>query len=371
MQKRTYSFSVKAFLTTVSFQVKDTGVYLAKVVSAAGECSSSPLYVEVLPGPEWKGSEQGDYYGAKMDTVPAESGEEADATWDKFGIRTSYKYFIPFSFAPSPTGWMQGTVGSWEVKTSLEERKDREEEGKRAMYADNRRKVFSNWLLEQSFAKSEAEIEWRRTMSLDFDVTEDVGEALVKIWTEQCWNLHIELELNFDALNKVLCDEDDWPDQPLLKSREKMLVETSLIHTWETHLQWEQEQAEAWGEDFAVDQLSKLRWRGFRCKRLMANRQTCSSDTSSSSESLSDSDEEEERKEQSRLKAWDKINFDSECSMSMRIGEEAQREQSSDEESSDNADEEDAIARLQSFLLRSYEKEEDQVSPNPCVSRHL
>ena len=53
MQKRTYSFSVKAFLTTVSFQVKDTGVYLAKVMSAAGECSSSPFYVEVLPGPEW------------------------------------------------------------------------------------------------------------------------------------------------------------------------------------------------------------------------------------------------------------------------------------------------------------------------------
>ena len=158
-----------------------------------------------------------------------------------------------------------------------------------------------------------------------------------------------------------------------------MLVETSLNHTWETHLQWEQEQAKAWGEDFAVDQLSKLRWRGFRCKRLMANRQTCSSDTSSSSESLSDSEEEEERKEQRRLKAWDKINFDSECSMSMRIGEEAQREQSSDEESSDNADEEssdnadeeDAIARLQSLLLRSYEKEEDQVSQNPCVCQHL
>ena len=352
-------------MTIVSLQVKDTGVYFAKVVSAAGECSTSPFYVEVLPGPEWKESEKlSDYYGAKMDTVPTECGKEADANWDKFGKRTTFKYFTAFPPAPSPTGWIQGTVGSWEVKTSSEERKKREKEGQLAMFADYQRELLFNWLLEQSFAKSEAEIEWRRAISLDFDVTEDVREALLKIWTEQCWKLHNELEVNFVALNEVLYDEDDWPDQPLLKSREKMLIGTSLNHTRTTQLQWEQEQAEAWGVGSTV---AKLRWPGFRCKRLIANLQTCSSDTSSSSESLSDSEEEEERKEQRRLKAWEKIDFDSECSMSVRIGEEeygkqSSNEQSCDEQSSDNADEEDAIGRLQGLLLRTYEKEEEQVS---------
>ena len=62
--------------------------------------------------------------------------------------------------------------------------------------------------------------------------------------------------------------------------------------------------------------------------------------------------EKSKRKEQRRLKAWEKINFDSECSMSVRIGEEEYAEQSSDLESSDNADEKDAIGRLESLLLR-------------------
>ena len=294
-----------------------------------------------------------------MDWVPTEDREEADAHCSKYGIHSNFKYHLMVE-PKVPTGWIQGTVGSWETRTSLEpeEREQRERDGKLAMHADNERKRLSDWLLEQSFAASEADIEWRRAMSLDFGVTEEVREALLKIWTEQCWNLHIELELNFDALNELLCDKDDWPDQPLLTTREKMLVGTNLNHTRETHLQWEQEQAEAWGVGDAV---SKLRWPGFRCKRLRANLQNYSSDTSTSSESLSDSEEEEEREEQRRLKAWEKINFDSECSMSVRIGEEEYAEQSSDEESSDNADEKDAIGRLESLSLRNYEKEEEQV----------
>ena len=248
----------------------------------------------------------------------------------------------------------------------MEEREETERDGKLAMHADDERKRLFNWLLEKSFATSEADIEWRRAMSRDFGVTEDVREALLKIWTEQCWNLHIELDVNFDEMNELLCELDDWPDQSLLTTREEMLVGTSLNHTRDTHLQWEQEQAEAWS---VGDYVSKLRWPGFRCKRLRANLQTYSSDTSSSSDSFSDSEEEEEREEQRRLKAREKINFDSECGMSVRIGEEEYREQSSDEESSENADEQDAIGRLQSLLLRNYEKEEEQVSQKSLCSQ--
>ena len=358
-------------------------MYLAKVVSAAGECSSSPFYVEVLPGPEWDWEGYSDsqktlhirsgldyglksfHYGAKMKWVPTQDGgEEADAYCSKYGIQSEfrYKWFPP----QKPTGWIEGTLGSWQTRTSLEEREETERDGKLAMHADDERKRLFNWLLEKSFAKSEADIEWRRAMSRDFGVTEDVREALLKIWTEQCWNLHIELDVNFDEMNELLCELDDWPDQSLLTTREEMLVGTSLNHTRDTHLQWEQEQAEAWS---VGDYVSKLRWPGFRCKRLRANLQTYSSDTSSSSDSFSDSEEEEEREEQRRLKAREKINFDSECGMSVRIGEEEYREQSSDEESSENADEQDAIGRLQSLLLRNYEKEEEQVSQKSLCSQ--
>ena len=55
--------------------------------------------------------------------------------------------------------------------------------------------------------------------------------------------------------------------------------------------------------------------------------------------------------------------------MSVRIGEEEYREQSSEEESSENADEQDAIGRLQSLLLRNYEKEEEQVSQKSLCSQ--
>ena len=375
--------------------MKDAGVYQAKVVSAAGECFSSPITVEVEPGPTWEGvttcfinsthREQNKpslyvstHYGARMTTTACENWEEAHEYDRNYGhIICLQKYGACGSYNDPyrPTGWIEGTFGSWEVRKSQEERELVEKEGKQVMHADDERRRLFNWVLKQPYAVTKDDTEKRWGDSMQFEVSDAVRETLFKMhaagknWGgDAVCELFIQLEKNHAALCEYLSDEPNWPSHPLIKSAGKQLVTTTLNHTRESHLKWELEMAEAWAESF--EEISAdwtIRWHcgdvGFRSKRRQSNLQTCSSDTSSSSESLSNSEEEEEREERRKLKAWEKINFDSDCIMpSVRIGEEEHGEHSSDEQSSDNADEEDAIGRLQGLLLRTYEKEEEQVS---------
>ena len=240
-------------------QEKDRGTYQARVVSKAGECYSSLITIEVEPGPEWEGVTNGwigskkqnkpclcvsDHYGAEMATVAADSVNEGAQHRLMLGLSHSYGSSI------IPTGWIRGTVGSWEIKKSLEEREVVEREGKAAKLAESERKKLFEWLLQQPFAETQEDIEQRRRDSMQFAVSEAVRNTLFRIWVEQDMTLHIQLEANYDALCQYLSDANDWPSQPLKKSVEKLLVGTTLNHTWETHLEYEQELAEGWAESF-------------------------------------------------------------------------------------------------------------------------
>ena len=351
-------------------QEKDRGTYQARVVSKAGECYSSLITIEVEPGPEWEGVTNGwigskkqnkpclcvsDHYGAEMATVAADSANEGAQHRLMLGLSHSYGSSI------IPTGWIRGTVGSWEIKKSLEEREVVEREGKAAKLAESERKKLFEWLLQQPFAETQEDIEQRRRDSMQFAVSEAVRNTLFRIWVEQDMTLHIQLEANYDALCQYLSDANDWPSQPLKKSVEKLLVGTTLNHTWETHLEYEQELAEGWAESFDLIRATwTIRWGGFRSKHLKFNPRPGTS-ASSISDSLSGSEEEEEVEERM-------LNYDAECK-SERVGEEGSNDECSDEdnmEEQDDDDDEDATFELQKLLLNNHQAEE-KVSLNICI----
>ena len=335
-------------------QVEDAGVYQAKVVSSIGERCSSFITVDVEPGPVWSATLQemrsgelctlaSEHYGAKMSTVEAESKEEGNKQSRMLGLETSWGgngWFPP----RSPTGWIEGTVGSWEVKIPSEERSQVEADGDCAIGA-----YLDRSLLKRYAKYSPEAMEGRR-----FAVSENVLQAIYRIRMGKDMDLNGKLEANLEAVHQHLNDKDDWPCRNLIKSKEKMLVGTSLNHTWQTHLQWEQDQADAWRKSFAQDPVGMLRWNGLRSKRQQSNLNTCDSDTfsSESSDSMSSSDSEEGRLPKSGRSLG--INWDAEP-MSVRLGDEEQGEETSDEE-----EEEDAVSRLQGLLLSNHD--EDKVT---------
>ena len=106
--------------------MNDAGIYQAKLVSTAGECYSSCLHVEVESGPDWKGVRQPrvlnlEHYGAEMAPVMAagqtmvSSRQEAKRHCEKYGVSTRAFGGLSNNWR-CPSGWIEGTVGSWEVK---------------------------------------------------------------------------------------------------------------------------------------------------------------------------------------------------------------------------------------------------------------
>ena len=298
-------------------QVKDAGVYQAKVVSSVGEYFSSPIAVEVEPGPEWEGVTSGwigskennrpclvvsDHYGARMTETACQNWEEARAYDRKYGRVTSFCISRP---PRRSTGWIEETVGSWEVRKSQKERKLVEKEGKRALHAESERKKLAKWLLEQPFAENSEKIEQCRTDSMQFAVTDAVRDALFNIWVREDLKLEIQLGYNYEDLCQHMSGDCHWPSRPLTRSPKKLLVKTTLNHTRETHLEWEQELADDWKEAFDSKCDKTIRWQaypgggGFRSKRkkpkhLTLFPETSSSDSWPSSDSMSSSDSEEE-----------------------------------------------------------------------------
>ena len=272
------------------------------------------------------------------------------------GLSTSYGNSI------IPTGWIQGTVGSWELKKSLEEREVVEGEGKAAKLAESERRRLFKWLLQQPFAETQQDIEQCRRDSMQFAVSEAVRNALLRIWVEQDMTLHIQLEANHAALCQYLSDANDWPSQPLKKSVEKLLVGTTLNHTWETHLEYEQDLADGWAESFDLIRATwTIRWGGFRSKHLKFNPQPGTSETSIS-DTLSGSEEEEEIEEEM-------LNYDT--AESERVGEEGSDVECSDDDNKEEQDDdgEDATFQLQKLLL-SNNQADQKVSPKICFLRY-
>ena len=270
--------------------MKDKGVYQAKVMSAAGECFSSPITVEVEPGPEWEGVTTG-----FINSIHREQNKPClvVSTYYGAGLTT--------------TGCISGTVGSWEVRKSPQEREFVEQEGKLALHAESERKKLAKWLLQQPFPGSSEKIEQCRTDSMQFAVTDAVRDALFNIWVKQDLKLEVQLKDNYKDLCWYMSGDCHWPSRSLISSPKKFLVETTLNHTRETHLEWEQYLADDWKEAFEYKFDRTIRWQsnpvprggGFRSKRkkpkhLTLDPETSSSDSWQSSDSMSSSDSEEE-----------------------------------------------------------------------------
>ena len=356
--------------------MKDAGVYQAKVVSSVGEYFSSPITVKVEPGPEWEGVTSGwigskennrpclvvsDHYGARMTTTACENWEEAHEYDRNYGHIICLKKYGALGTHNSPyrpTGWIEGTVGSWEVKKSQEERELVEKEGKQVMHADEERRRLFNWVLKQPYAVSKEDTEKRWADSMQFEVSEAVRNTLFRMHAacksyggDAVLDLSIQLEANRTALCEYLSDESDWPSHPLIKSAKKLLVGTTLNHTWESHLKWELEMAEGWAESFDEVRADwSIRWHcgqsGFRSKRQQFNLHTSSESDTSTSDSKFSSDSEEEQP----TKSVKSINWDTRL-MSIRLGDE---EQEQGEETSDEEEEEDPVSRLQGLLLSNH-----------------
>ena len=348
-------------LMKISLQVKDAGVYQAKVVSAAGVYYSSPITVEVEPGPEWEGVTSGwigskannrpclkvsPHYGAKWGVMECENKEEAEEYRRKYRV-----YGFPhMGDGPhwAPAGWIEGTVGSWEVKMCSKERELVEKEGKQALHAEIERKKLAKWLLEQPFAQTLDEIEQRRTDSKQFAVADAVRDALFNIWVKQDYELDVQLEHNYKNLCHYLSGDCYWPSRPLVRCPKKLLVKTTLNHTRETHLKWELELADDWEECFDYKYDWTIRWNsgpnvgGFRTKRQTPKHLNLVPETSSS-DSWSSSDSEEEGL--SKGARTDCVTL-----------YDAWKEDLS-EVSSDDQEEEDAVSRLQGLLLRCHDEE--------------
>ena len=344
----TYFIFLPWIYTYTFLQELDAGIYQAKVVSSAGECYSSCMRVEVEPGPEWPWHSQW-YYGAKMATVePAGQGlqrlREAQKQSEKYGVfsRQHLNYPVPHN-SRSPTGWIEGTVGSWRMKLPYEGMsREVEAEGWDALEAD-----MGNTLYKYGAKTYPGVIEGKDLA----DVSEKVRQAISRIMKEKDMDLDKKLEANLDAVHQHINEEDDWPAQTLIKSKEKMLVDSSLNHTWQTHIQWEQEQADAWRKSFAEDPVGMLRWTGFRSKRQQSSRKlrlnTSNTSSSDSSHSMSSSDSDEEGT----------FNYGAAppAPMSVRVGDEEQGWETSDDQEEEEA--EDALPRLERLLLNNHDEE--------------
>lgn len=366
--------------------MKDAGVYQARVVSAAGECLSSPITVEVEPGPEWEGVTTGFinsthreqnrpclvvsiHYGARMTTTACENWEEAheyDRNFGKIIYLQKYGALGTHIMPYRPTGWIEGTVGSWEVRKSQEESELVEKEGKQVMHADAERRRLFNWVLKPPYAVTKEDADKRWADSMQFEVSDAVRETLFRMHAacknyggDAVLDLSVQLEANRTALCEYLSDEPDWPSHPLIKSAGKQLVGTTLNHTWESHLKWELEMAEDWAESF--DEFRSewtIRWhcgyRGFRSKRRQSNLRNSSDSDTSSSDSMSSSDSEEEERS---LNSARSLDWKAE-SLSVRLGQTClgeQQEETGDEEE----EEENALSRLQGLLLDNHDEDQD------------
>ena len=312
--------------------MQDAGVYQAKVVSSAGECYSSCISMEVEPGfPKPELSARMDHYGAWMATAPPENAQEVKESWPKYGLINPWGHGMGMQLNPQKaSGWIEGLVGSWEVRHSWKERFTREKGGYFAKLHDNEKRNMFNWIIKRPYSESPGRFRdcWDESELL-FTPSDEVRHALIRIWVEQDRELQVHLEWNEEALIKHLNEEEDWPDQPLLRSREKMPTGTSLNHTRDTIMEWELKQADTWFDSFVEDPVSNLRWPGFRVQKIKSNLQNCTTETSSSPESSSS---EEEKGGRMKHIDWNKEP------MSVRVGDEEQGDESSEEEEEEEED---------------------------------
>ena len=252
--------------------LSDAGIYQAKVVSSVGERYSSAMHVEVQPD-----------YG--KDAKPMQIANQQCVRRD-WGLG-------PEAWGLGPGAWGLGTgyfnsAGCWEKKLPYEGMsREVEAEGFDAFDAAN-----SN--IEYKYCA------WRYPDLIEGkelgDVSENVRQAISRIRIEKDMDLGEKLDANLDSVLQHLDEEDDWPyRRNLVKSKENLLVDSSLNHTWQTHLQWEQAQADEWRKNFHEDPAEMLRWTGFRSKKVQSGRKLrLAVSDSSSSDSMSSSDSEEE-----------------------------------------------------------------------------
>ena len=362
----------------ISLQEKDRGTYQAKVVSKAGECYSSLITIEVEPGPEWTGVTSGwigpmannrpclkvsDHYGAKMTSVVSDRTNMEARHHLKFGVRS-----WSFPDTHTPTGWIQGTVGGWEINKSLGERKAVEEGGEAARLAESERKRLFRWILQKPYAETQEDIDQYRRESMQFAVSEGVRDALLRIWVEQEMTLPVQLEANYNALCQHLTEESEWPPRPLKKSVEKPLMGTTLNHTWDTHLEYELGLAEGWAESFEIIRAPyTIRWgsndgggSGFRSKH-----QKFKTQASASGASIQDSvsGSEAEGEDEENTESMENHDYDTLC-MSVRVGE----EDGSGSDTSEDKEEGGATACIERMLLN---EQEDEVSIRGGLGIHM
>lgn len=236
--------------------LSDAGVYQAKVVSSVGERYSSAMRVEVEPEyEEWKDAKQ---HCIRGDARPHD-------------VQVNY------------------SVGCW-VKKLPYEGMSREVE---AEGFDARLAHLANLMYKHNASKYPDIIEGKELKG----VSENVRQAISRIMKEKDMDLGEKLDANLDSVLQHLDEEDDWPYRGnLVKSKENLLVDSSLNHTWQSHLQWERGQADEWRKNFDEVPAEMLRWTGFRSKKVQSGRKLrLDTSDSSSSDSMSSSDSEDER----------------------------------------------------------------------------
>ena len=243
--------------------LSDAGVYQAKVVSSVGECYSSAMRVEVEP-------EYDELEDAKQHCIRG--------VVQRCSHRDAKPHDVHFKYA----------VGCWVKKLPDEGMSwEVEAEGDEVFNAD------VNNFVHKHCARMYPHIEEKELGP----VSENVRQAISRMRMEKDMDLGEKLDANLDSVLQHLDEEDDWPyRRNLLKSKENLLVDSSLNHTWHTHLQWERRKADEWRKNFDEDPAEMLRWTGFRSKKVQSGRKLrLDTSDSSSSDSMSSSDSEEER----------------------------------------------------------------------------
>ena len=244
--------------------LSDAGVYQAKVVSSVGERYSSAMRVEVEP-------EYEEWEDAKQHCIR------------RVEQRCSHRNAKPHDVQ------VKYPVGCW-VKKLPYEGMSREVE---AEGFDARDAHLANWMYKHNAWKYPDIIEGKELKG----VSENVRQAISRIMKEKDMDLGEKLDANLDSVLQHLDEEDDWPYRGnLVKSKENLLVDSSLNHTWQSHLQWERGQADEWRKNFDEVPAEMLRWTGFRSKKVQSGRKLrLDTSDSSSSDSMSSSDSEDER----------------------------------------------------------------------------
>ena len=244
--------------------LSDAGVYQAKVVSSVGERYSSAMRVEVEP-------EYEEWEDAKQHCIR------------RVEQRCSHRNAKPHDVQ------VKYPVGCW-VKKLPYEGMSREVE---AEGFDARLAHLAN-MMNKHFAWKDPDIIEGKELK---GVSENVRQAISRIMKEKDMDLGEKLDANLDSVLQHLDEEDDWPYRGnLVKSKENLLVDSSLNHTWQSHLQWERGQADEWRKNFDEVPAEMLRWTGFRSKKVQSGRKLrLDTSDSSSSDSMSSSDSEDER----------------------------------------------------------------------------